>query len=153
MRLTGFAKFFITVVVLGVVGLFVYKYRATLIPAGMTKGAVVPSKVDLGQAQDATANAVDYKAPGTEVGCVDQPEVRMNVWAWNAQMGLMAATGGKQATKGSIMCQEGVNLRLIREDDGNKMQENLVAFATALKSGESNPTKGVHFVAVMGDGS
>ena len=143
MRLTGFAKFFITVVVLGVVGLFVYKYRATLIPAALTKSSAVPSKVDLGQAQDASANAVDYKTPGSDPGCVDQPEVRMNIWAWNAQMGLMAATGGKQATKGS----------LIREDDGNKMQENLVAFATALKAGESNPTKGVHFVAIMGDGS
>src|SRR3954463_3488579 len=153
MRLTGLAKLFITIVVLAVVGLFVYKYRATLIPAGALKGSAVPSKVDLGQAQDAAANNVNYQTPGSDPGCVDQPEVRMNIWAWNAQMGLLAATGGKQATKGSIMCSEGVNLRLLREDDGNKMQENLTAFATALKNGESNPTKGVHFVAVMGDGS
>ncbi|HEY4641685.1 MAG TPA: OmpA family protein [Thermoanaerobaculia bacterium] len=153
MRLTGLAKLFITIVVLAVVGLFVYKYRATLIPAGALKGSAVPSKVDLGQAQDAAANNVNYQTPGSDPGCVDQPEVRMNIWAWNAQMGLLAATGGKQATKGSIMCSEGVNLRLLREDDGNKMQENLTAFATALKNGESNPTKGVHFVAIMGDGS
>ena len=153
MRLTGFAKLFITLVVLGIVGLFVYKYRATLIPASLLKTSVVPSKVELGEAQDAAANKVDYKEPGTEAGCVDQPELRMNIWAWNAQMGLMAATGGKQATKGSLMCDNGVNLKLIREDDGSKMQENLVAFATALKSGDSNPSKGVHFVAIMGDGS
>ena len=67
-------------------------------------------------------------------------------------MGMMAANGGKQATDGSLMCSEKVNLRLIREDDSNKMQENLVAFAVALKNGESNPKAGVHFVAVMGDG-
>jgi len=33
------------------------------------------------------------------------------------------------------------------------MQEALVAFATELKSGNPNPTKGAHFVAIMGDGS
>src|SRR5436309_4486814 len=150
MKLTGFAKLFITIVVLGVVGLFVYKYRATLIPAGALRGAMVPSKVDLGQAQDAAAGNVDYKTPGTDAGCTDQPEVRMNVWAWNAQMGLMAATGGKQATDGSLMCGERVNLKLIREDDSNKMQENLTALATSLRNGNDNPKDGVHFVAIMG---
>ena len=32
------------------------------------------------------------------------------------------------------------------------MQEQLVAFATALSSGDSNPSKGAHFVSIMGDG-
>ncbi len=86
-------------------------------------------------------------------GCDDKPEVRLYLWAWNAQMGLMFANGGAQATAGSLMCGKNVNLRLIREDDVTKMQEAMVSFASAHKGGDSNPSKGAHFVAIMGDGS
>jgi hypothetical protein len=67
-------------------------------------------------------------------------------------MGLMYANGGKQAATGSLMCKRGVNLKLIRQDDSAKMQEALVAFATDLSRGNANPTKGAHFVTIMGDG-
>jgi len=77
----------------------------------------------------------------------------MLVWAWNAQMGLMLANGGPQATVGSLMCKRGVNLKLIRQDDTGKMQEALAAFATELSRGVAQPTKGAHFVNIMGDGS
>src|SRR6266542_2921826 len=86
-------------------------------------------------------------------GCPTLPEVRFYHWAWNAQMGLMLATGGKQATAGSAMCKHGVNLKLIREDNADTMQSLLLAFAEGLKAGEANPGKGAHFVAIMGDGS
>ncbi len=154
MRLTPFAKFFLTVVILGVLGYVGYHYRDTLIPARFGGSSVTPKKVDLDAGPNTSGSAnVAYKVPGSKPGCADLPEIRMNVWAWNAQMGLMAATGGKQSTDGSIMCDEKVNLKLIREDDSNKMQENLVAFASALKNGEKNPSNGVHFVAIMGDGA
>ena len=68
-------------------------------------------------------------------------------------MGLMYATGGKQAAEGSLMCKHGVNLKLIREDNTDNMQSLLVAFAEELKKGDKNPAKGAHFVAIMGDGS
>ena len=55
-------------------------------------------------------------------GCADLPEVRFYHWAWNAQMGMMLATGGKQATADSLMCKNGVNLKLIREDNTDNMQ-------------------------------
>lgn len=97
--------------------------------------------------------AGNVSMPGTDAGCTDKPEVRFLHWAWNAQMGAMFATGGKQATAGSLMCGNGVNLRFERQDDPSKMQEQLVAFATALSQGEKNPTRGAHFVAIMGDGA
>ncbi|HEV8267280.1 MAG TPA: hypothetical protein VGR00_03570, partial [Thermoanaerobaculia bacterium] len=92
------------------------------------------------------------QAPAAAAGCADKPEVRVLVWAWNAQMGAMLATGGPQAVKGSLMCKNGVNLKLIRQDDSGKMQESLVAFATQLAK-TPNPTDGAHFVVIMGDGA
>jgi outer membrane protein OmpA-like peptidoglycan-associated protein len=79
--------------------------------------------------------------------------VRFYVWAWNSQMGGMLANGGPQAAKGSLMCANDVNLRYIREDMVDKMQEGLVAFATELSKGNAQPKNGVHFVAIMGDGA
>jgi outer membrane protein OmpA-like peptidoglycan-associated protein len=68
-------------------------------------------------------------------------------------MGLLEASGGPKSTPGSLMCGQGVNLKLVRQDDSTKMREDLVAFATSFKSGEAQPRDGAHFVAIMGDGS
>src|SRR5262245_5236612 len=86
-------------------------------------------------------------------GCADKPEVRFYVWAWNAQMGMMYATGGKQAAEGTLMCKHGVNLKLIREDNTDNMQSLMLAFAEELKKSDRNPAKGAHYVGIMGDGS
>jgi outer membrane protein OmpA-like peptidoglycan-associated protein len=68
-------------------------------------------------------------------------------------MGAMLANGGVQSTQGSLMCERGVNLRYIRQDDVSRMQEDLVTFASELKRGSDHPTKGAHFVTIMGDGA
>src|SRR5579871_1603000 len=140
----------------GLVGYSLNKYGILdkIAPSAKVQESTVPKRVDLPVLNPSiNSNVAPVTAPGTTPGCTDKPEVRMLVWAWNAQMGLMFATGGPQATGGSLMCKEGVNLKLIRQDDSGKMQEALVAFATELKSGVANPTKGAHFVAIMGDGS
>src|SRR5882762_10470886 len=150
----GWAAIFIIGV--GLVGYSLYKYGLLdkLAPAAKVQESAVPKRVDLPVLNtSAASNVPAAPLPGKAPGCSDKPEVRMLVWAWNAQMGMMFATGGPQATSGSLMCKEGVNLKLLRQDDSGKMQEALVAFATELKSGVSNPSKGAHFVAIMGDGS
>ena len=85
--------------------------------------------------------------------CAGQPEVRALIWAWNSQMGALLATGGATAQKGGLVCNNGVNLRFIRQDDTSKMQEDLITFATELKGGAAHPAKGAHFVSIMGDGA
>lgn len=90
--------------------------------------------------------------PSNTVANVPGPQVRAKVMAWNAQMGWAFANGGPVVTQESLMAGHNVNMNVIREDDCSKMQTELIAFAKALKS-NPQPTDGVQFVAVMGDGS
>src|SRR6202162_4320775 len=141
---------------IGLVGYSLWKYGLLdkIAPSAKVQESAVPKRVDLPALDPSVAsNVAAAPMPGNTPGCTDKPEVRMLVWAWNAQMGLMFANGGVQSTTGSLMCQDGANLHLLRQDDSGKMQEALVAFANELKSGVANPTKGAHFVAIMGDGS
>jgi OmpA-OmpF porin, OOP family len=149
MRLTPLAKAFIALVIVVAVGLPLWldpKLRERLFPSEKTVGSNIPPPANLPELPMPTAE------PG-KPGCANLPEVRFYHWAWNAQMGLMSSTGGKQAVEGSSMCQNGVNLKLIREDNGDNMQAAMVAFAEGLKKSGGNPDKGAHFVCIMGDGS
>ncbi len=98
------------------------------------------------------AKPAEPEPPGNP-GCPDKPEVRFYLWAWNAQMGLIHATGGKQAVPDSLMCKRGVNLKLVREDSTDVMAASMLAFAEAQKKGEANPAEGAHFIGIMGDGA
>ncbi|HEV7784107.1 MAG TPA: hypothetical protein VGQ28_02155, partial [Thermoanaerobaculia bacterium] len=160
MKLTPMGKAIIVIALLVAAFFSVRRFAPGLldkiVPAARTREAVVPAKAnlpDLPTSAAAPASNRNVALPGTQPGCEDKPEVRFYHWAWNAQMGLMFATGGPQATTGSLMCKNGVNLKFVREDDSGKMQEALIAFANDLHSGQANPTKGAHFVAIMGDGS
>jgi OOP family OmpA-OmpF porin len=148
-RLTPLSKFLITVVVLGAVGMAVYKNKDKL-------SALAPEAEHAKSSVPPTAQLPDDPGPPvTEAtaGCAGKPEVRFYHWAWNAQMGMILATGGKQAGEGSLMCKHGVNLKLIREDNTDQMQALMATFAERLKKGEDNPADGAHFIAIMGDGS
>lgn len=150
-QLTPLSKGLITIVVLGAVGAGVYSQRDRLFPPKPVQPASVPPKATLPDDPKSGQGAAAVTLE-TAPGCADKPEVRFYHWAWNAQSGLMLATGGKQAVQGSLMCKHGVNLKLIREDNVDQMHSLLLSFAEQLKSGEKNPDEGAHFVAIMGDG-
>ena len=153
-RLTNTAKAFSALVVTGVVCLTFYcnpgLLRKVAPSATSARHSNIPSVGALPGEGAGGAFPTVVEGPA---GCSDKPEVRFNHWAWNAQMGMMLATGGKVAQNGSLMCKHGVNLVLVREDNTDQMQNQLVAFAEGVKRGESNPKAGAHFVAIMGDGS
>ncbi|MDQ2686557.1 MAG: OmpA family protein [Armatimonadota bacterium] len=159
MQIKPLGKVVILILIVGV-AIGVFRYWNKLAPSAATKQAVVPQKIDLpgvGQtpndnAGNTTATPVNFTPTGSAPGCPDKPEVRLLGYAWNAQMALLLANGGPQATQGSLMCKHGVNLKWSRQDDNGKLQEALVAFATQLSQGNPNPTKGAHFVTIMGDG-
>lgn len=164
MRIKPIGKLVILILVAGV-GIMGYRLwsgsgsglMSKLAPSATVKPSVVPTKAELPTAGDpsgtnGTVTNASTALPGSEPGCTDKPEVRMLVWAWNAQMGLMLANGGPQATSGSLMCKRGVNLKITRQDDVSKMQEALVALATDVSRGDMNSKRGAHFVAIMGDG-
>jgi OOP family OmpA-OmpF porin len=155
-KLTPLAKGLITVVVVGAVGIGIYVNRDKLAPGKKDEvHSNVPPVAQLpGEGIDAGINKAIPSTPVPDKpGCGDLPEVRFYHWAWNAQMGLMYATGGKQAAEGSLMCKHGVNLKLIREDNVDTMQSLMLSFAEKLNKGDKNPAEGAHFVAIMGDGS
>ncbi len=147
-RLTPLAKGLITMVVLGAVGAGVYVNIEKIAPPADRPKTNVPPQVSLPDDPGISA-APSSVAPG----CADKPELRFYLWAWNAQAGLILANGGKQAAQGSAMCQKGLNLKLVREDSVDQMQNLLLTLAERLKKGEANPAEGAHFVAIMGDGS
>ncbi|MGC4088977.1 MAG: OmpA family protein [Polyangiaceae bacterium] len=115
----------------------------------------LPSKAELPKLAEAPSLAapVNVSMPSKDIGCKELPETRALIWAWNAQMGWLFANGGPESTQGSAMCRAGVHLKFTRQDDAEQMKSELLKFATALKSGEANPSTGTHFVAIMGDGS
>jgi OOP family OmpA-OmpF porin len=153
MRVKTSGKIVILILVAGL-GYGAWKmWGKALMPGADVKESVVPNKITLPE---------DYSNPGEQPRTVNMPspnpvgsgsDVRMLVWAWNAQMGLMFANGGPKTTRNSLMADRGVNLELKRQDDSSKMQEALVAFATELSNGNKQPTSGAHFVAIMGDGA
>jgi outer membrane protein OmpA-like peptidoglycan-associated protein len=127
---------------------------ADVAPSSIPPRAELPGQ-DQGQGQGSTETTARVAAPPSpsKPGCPDARETRMLIWAWNAQQGLLFANGGPQATEGSLMCQNGVNLRLIRQDMVDQMQAELIKCAGELAKGHDDCASGAQFVAIMGDGS
>jgi OOP family OmpA-OmpF porin len=138
---------------LAVLGMLQYQFN--IIPIKASKQSEVPTAVELPtEAPQTIKTEVDQAGlPSSTVSTKTGTPVRTNVWAWNAQFGLMFANGGPKTTKDSLMEKYGVKLTLTRQDDTSKSQAEQIKFATKLANGDPNPAEGVHFVIIMGDGA
>jgi OmpA-OmpF porin, OOP family len=110
-------------------------------------------KIDLPDAPKNASTAVPQAdMPTDKPANLSTPALRWQLWAWNAQMGLMFANGGANTTENSLMAKNGVNLALTRQDDVPQMQASLIKFANEYKSNPAT-TEGTQFVSIMGDGA
>ena len=154
-RLTNTAKAFSALVVAGVVSLTFYCNPGLL-------RKVAPSASSTQHSNVPTVGALPGEAASGSFPSVDRRRSRLRRQARGAllPLGVERADGDdardrRQAGRrtDSLMCKHGVNLVLVREDNTDQMQNQLVTFAEGVKKGESNPKDGAHFVAIMGDGS
>jgi OOP family OmpA-OmpF porin len=144
------------VIVVAVVVFFTLRTLAQygIIPTPGIMKAFVPLKANLPDVKDAqVANVIPVALPNESPASVQATQIRGAIWEWNAQMGLLLANGGSSTTQGSLMAKRNVNLTLYRQDDTNKMQEDLIACAKELHDGAQQCSTGANFVVIMGDGS
>ncbi len=135
-----------------------YAMDSGLVPKPPVQQSSVPAKLDLPdlpkqaipQSRSNDVKPVSLPKSNAEPG---DTSLRCELIAWNAQSGLILANGGPNTTKGSLIAQNGGNLTLIKQNDVEQMKKNIVAFASALASGNPNPTQGVPCVIVMWDGA
>ncbi len=135
----------------------VYGVKWTITDSGLIPKAVKESKVvevnDLPPlTYDKTANAPLAPLPTKELSDMGGGQIRAGIMGWNAQSGVLYANGGVETTKGSLMEQNGVKLRLITQNNCMEQGTQLYAFIEDYAKGNVNTQKGYHMIAWMGDG-
>lgn len=155
MKLTGISKTILTLVVVG--GLyfgFTTGVQKGWIPTPGIMKSLTVEKVTLPPLKEALVqNVTPVALPSSTPADVQSVRIRGEIWEWNSQMGMLLANGGAVTMKGSIMESHGVNLSLERQDDTNKMQQDLISCANELAGGATQCSGGANFVIIMGDGA
>ena len=153
MALTKAGKFVIfvipTVAVL-IVGQYLFKNGKIFASTGFKTSKV--EGVDLPTAPaNAKTTVPQLPISGMIPTAVNNTEFRMEVEAWNVQMGLMYANGGLTTAAGFLMAKNNVNLKLINQNDDSVSAQNIIKFANSYKK-DPNTKDGIQFVVDMGDG-
>ncbi|MEK7256176.1 MAG: hypothetical protein AAB316_15600, partial [Bacteroidota bacterium] len=152
MKLTGFSKLLIVVLIVGIIGFLVVKF-APGVKIGESK-QLEGIEVNEEDVDNVTASAELPLPSGNASGKISgKPLTRIAGYAWNAQSGIIVANGGPKTTAGSLMEQNGVNLELIRQDWLTELRNLQMKFVEQLDGGSSNPSEGVFAVMIMGDGA
>lgn len=171
MKIKGPGKLILLVVlVLGFLGVYRHLvYTGAIRPPSALK-TLLPTKADevtavvLDNPGHVSAQPLPTNKPvpacvdGNTRNCINGDVQEVEIWAWNANAGLIYATGGAPTDDGkgirtsqnSLMAKEGVNVAIKRQDDTNQMQNDLLDTAQKLQSDPH--ASGVKFVTVMGDG-
>jgi outer membrane protein OmpA-like peptidoglycan-associated protein len=116
----------------------------------------VPEKVEgLDAATEKSASTASFAGLPSDrpAALPGAPEVRINFWAWNSQMGCLYANGGPVTTEGSLMAKQGVKVLISRQDDNSQLMAELTKLAKGLHDGQAQPRDGIHFIGIMGDGA
>lgn len=107
-------------------------------------------KVDLPTAPgNAQATVIPFEIPKEQL-FTSQVKSKVSIMAWNSQMGWILSNGGSKTKEGSLMAKNGVYMDILRQDDCNQMQAEMLSAANDYKNNNSAPG---YFCAVMGDGA
>lgn len=114
------------------------------------------AKIDLpGAPKNAEAVVLPFTNPSVEV--VSTPvDATFLSWAWSSNIGFILANGGSETTEGSLMSQQGVHVKMTRQDDVPTMRQQLVKFAQDYKTSGLRSAldgQGAAGVIIMGDGA
>ena len=157
-ELTPLSKWGLRIIGAGILAVLVLVgFKKGIIPTpGFSQPTVIESNTQLAENNDPVsasiaANTAKLPLPSMRPANVSGPEIRFEQWFWIAQLGCNLANGGITPMEGSLMAKHGVNLKMVWNDITPKMRENFIAFAAAHAGGNSQPTEGAHFYAVMGD--
>jgi hypothetical protein len=108
------------------------------IPAPGIAKSIIPTKANLPDLKEAVvANVEPAVYPDAAAASVKAQLMRVELWAWNAQMGFIYANGGADTTHNSLMEKHNANVKLVRQDDTSQMQNDLIACAKELHDGAS----------------
>jgi OmpA-OmpF porin, OOP family len=144
---------FVTVAALYLVGDY-FGY----LPGMIKQESAVPTAVDLssavtGDVAELAGNVAAVELPSNRPAAPKGVPIRLTVYPWTALHGVLFAVGGPTTTEGSIAAKAGLNVRIERQDDVEKMKASQLQFANAFAEGQAHPSVGTHFVNIMGDGA